>query len=248
MERIVDVIAPRNTFDLLLKVMALIASFTAFDYFVSTATEGFSANNVIIEIAITLLIAAPFGLFVMGVMAVQRRLKERLKHLAETDQLTGLSNRQAFLESAHKKLQGRPTSTVLMIDVDHFKSINDKYGHFVGDVALRRVGKHLTENTRSGDVVGRLGGEEFAVLLIDADKATAETISARICQAIRVDEVEDTHGNAIRFDLTMSVGGVIALPQQNLAELIRNADNALYMAKSTGRARTVFYERKLRYT
>ncbi|WP_158497387.1 GGDEF domain-containing protein [Limimaricola cinnabarinus] len=247
MEKIVDVIAPKNTFDLLLKVLALIISFTAFDYFADRATQSITGESVSIELIITLLVAAPFGFFVMGVMAVQRRLKERLKKIAETDQLTGLANRQAFLEISHRKLSEQPSSTVLMIDVDHFKAVNDEYGHSVGDFSLCRVGKHLTDNTRAGDVVGRLGGEEFAVLLVNADKATALTVSTRICQPININDIEDLDGNAISFDLSMSVGGVIALPGQNLTELIRNADNALYSAKSTGRARTVFYKQELRH-
>lgn len=245
MERVVDVIAPRNAFDLFLKVMALITSFTAFDYFVNQTAGSLLEAGAAVEAVITIFIAAPFGVFVMAVMAAQRRLKERLRYLAEIDHLTGLLNRQAFLACAHKKLQEKPCSTVLMIDVDHFKSINDEYGHFTGDAALRRVGKHLTENTRAGDIVGRLGGEEFAILLVDSDRDKAETVAGRICQKIKIDEIEDTCRNAVVFDLTMSVGGVIAHPEQNLTELIRIADGALYTAKSTGRARAVFFERGL---
>lgn len=244
MDKIVDVVAPRSTVDLLLKVMVLISLFAAFDYFVGYAMKDLTSKNIIIEISTTLFIAAPFGFFVMSVMAVQRRLKEKLRYLAETDQLTGLANRQAFLNRAGKILDEKPNSTILMIDVDHFKAVNDKYGHFIGDISLRSVGKHLTNNIRDGDVVGRIGGEEFAVLLMNSDKTTAEAISTRICQPIHIDAAGALDENAPSFDLTMSVGGVMALPGQSLTELIRHADDALYNAKSTGRARTVFYERE----
>lgn len=244
MEKIVDIIAPRSSADLLLKVMMLIVAFTAFDYVVGRTMSDFTKTSVIIELFVTLLIAAPFGLFVMSIMAVQRQLKERLRVLAETDQLTGLANRQAFLSRAAEKVSMHPNSTVMMIDVDHFKAVNDQYGHGVGDISLRRVGQHLTDSIRTDDIIGRIGGEEFAVLLIDADKTTAERVSSRICQPITVHVPKDLKEDISSFDLTVSVGSVMALPGQNLTELFRHADHALYRAKSNGRARTEFYEQE----
>ncbi|WP_299740935.1 GGDEF domain-containing protein [uncultured Roseobacter sp.] len=242
MEKIVDIVAPRNSIDLFLKVLALISSFTAFDYFIGEAMRNLTSTSIMIELVTTLFIAAPFGIFVMSIMGIQRRLKEKLRYLAETDQLTGLANRQAFMARAGAALSEQPNSTILMIDVDHFKRVNDTHGHFVGDISLRLVARHLVENVRAGDVVGRLGGEEFAVMLTNADKITAEYVSARICKPMEVDAAADLDKSAPSFVLTMSVGGIMALPGQNLTELIRHADAALYTAKSTGRARAVFYE------
>lgn len=242
MEKIVDIIAPRNRVDLILKVTVLIVAFTSFDYVVGRAMSDFTKSNVIIELLVTLSIAAPFGFFVMSIMAVQRKLKERLRFLAETDQLTGLPNRQAFLSRATEKILAQPNSTIMMIDVDHFKAVNDKYGHYIGDISLRRVGRHLTNSIRTGDIVGRIGGEEFAVLLMDADKTTAELVSSRICQPIKIDVAKDLEVDMPSFELTMSLGGVMALPGQNLNALIRHADHALYRAKASGRARAVFFE------
>ncbi len=243
MEKLVDIVAPQNPIDLLFKVLVLISVFTAFDYFIGQAMKSLTSTSLMIELLTTLFIAAPFGFFVMSIMAVQRQLKEKLRHLAETDQLTGLANRQAFLARACKALSKYPSSTILMVDVDHFKAVNDTYGHFLGDISLRRVGNHLTENARAGDVVGRLGGEEFAVLLTNVDRVTAESVSARICMPINIDATGDFDENAPRLVLTMSVGGVMALPGQDLSELLRHADDALYNAKTAGRARAVFHER-----
>lgn len=244
MEKIVDIVAPRSFADMIIKVMLLIVSFTAFDYFVGRLMMNLTEGSIAIELLTTLVIAAPFGIFVMSVMAVQRRLKEKLRYLSETDQLTGLSNRQAFMTRAAEKLSKHSNATVLMIDVDHFKAVNDKHGHFVGDISLRCVGKHLADNTRSDDLVARIGGEEFAVILLNADAKTAEWVSSRICQPIKIDVAKEFDIDTPSFDLTMSVGGVMALAGQNLTDLMRHADDALYRAKSTGRSRVVFYEPK----
>lgn len=244
MEKIVDIIAPRNIVDLIVKVIVLIVAFTAFDYFIGQAMMDLTKISIVAELVVTLLIAAPFGLFVMSIMAVQRRLKERLRVLAEVDQLTGLANRKTFLERATEKISEQPNSAVLMIDVDHFKAINDKYGHGVGDISLRSVGRYLMDSVRDVDVVGRLGGEEFAVLLIGSNRTLAESVSSRICQPIKINPAKHLNEDIPSFDLTMSVGIVIALPGQDLTALIRQADRALYSAKSKGRARAEFYEKE----
>lgn len=202
----------------------------------------FTQHSLPADLIVTTVIAAPFGVFVMGVMAVQRKLKERLRHLSETDQLTGLYNRQAFLTRAAEKLSKHPDATILMIDVDHFKAVNDKYGHFIGDACLRRVGQHLSNCMRTGDVVGRIGGEEFAAILLDTDVRAADLVSSNVCRPIEVDGFKDIDIEMVCTRVTMSVGGIMALPGQDLTELMRYADQALYRAKSDGRARVVFYE------
>jgi diguanylate cyclase (GGDEF)-like protein len=242
-EKIVDIVAPRNALDLLLKVAILIGSFTVFDYYVCLIAFRFFEPDLAVELTITTFIAAPFGFFVMGIMSVQRRLKERLHEYAQTDQLTGLLNRQAFLNEARDVFGPGGGGTVLMIDVDHFKSVNDTHGHFVGDICLRQVGEHLRACTRSTDIVGRIGGEEFVVVMPDTNVEIADKISARICAPITIDAVEDFDADLAQFEITMSVGGVMSLPGQDLTELMRHADVAMYHAKDTGRARVVFFGR-----
>ncbi|WP_055296349.1 GGDEF domain-containing protein [Loktanella sp. 5RATIMAR09] len=244
MEKIVDIVAPRSVIDLILKVAILLLAYIAIDQTVGNAMQDLIRDHPLIDPLMTIVLGAPFVFFVMSTMGVQRKLKERLQYLAETDQLTGLANRQTFLERASKALAEHPHSTVLMIDVDHFKAVNDTYGHFAGDISLRTVSNHLSDNVRAEDIVGRLGGEEFAVLLRNADRKKAEAVSARICGPITIDTAGDLDEDPPSFDLTMSVGGIMALPGQSLTELIRHADEALYRAKSTGRARAVFYERE----
>jgi predicted signal transduction protein with EAL and GGDEF domain len=116
--------------DLVHNNIVLIVTFTAFDHFIGRLVVDLTEGNIVAELIQTLIIVAPFGFFVMSVMAVQRRLKEQLRHLLETDQLTGLTNRQSFLNRTIQELSKHPKSTVLMIDVDHYKAIKDKHGHF----------------------------------------------------------------------------------------------------------------------
>ena len=228
---------------MLFKVLILILSFTFFDYAIDQLLFGFTQRGLAAELFVTTAIAAPFGFFVMGIMTVQRTLKERLRRLSETDQLTGLFNRHAFLTRAHEKLVNASSTTILMVDVDHFKRINDQYGHFVGDICLRHVANHLRACTRSDDIIGRIGGEEFAIILTNADVANVGLVSSRVCQPITFDAAKDIDAGIESFEVTMSAGGIVALPGQDLTELMRYADQALYAAKANGRARVVFYER-----
>ena len=117
--------------------------------------------------------AAYAGIGTCMVFLVATDLSEQMKQLAITDQLTGVLNRRGFQDGALRSIsQARRTGaalTAVMADLDHFKRINDTYGHGVGDLALRRFAAHLSSELRQGDLVGRVGGEEFALLLVDTD-------------------------------------------------------------------------------
>lgn len=244
MEDFVDLVAPRNLPDLLFKAFVLVGAFTAFDYFVDLLTTDMVAGNVAAGLFVTFLIGAPFGLFVMGIMAIQRRLKTQLRHFAQTDHLTGLLNRQAFMEKAEIRLRHDPDPMVLMMDLDRFKAVNDTHGHFIGDLCLRLVGEHLRQHLSPDDLVGRIGGEEFAIVLSRSSIAETEAVVQSICQPIPITAANDFHSQIPAFDLTMSIGAVFALPGQGMTELLRFADDALYRAKDAGRARIVFYDAK----
>lgn len=174
------------------------------------------------------------------VLMTNERADERNRLLAMQDELTGLSNRRFIMEAlalqlAQTRRNGKPVS-VLMIDVDHFKSINDTYGHLSGDRVLRNLATSLRSRLRAQDMAGRWGGEEFLVVLPDTDAAGA-TILAGNLRA----EVEDARWSAQdgrSIPLTLSIGvHMCDSATEELDTVISAADQALYRAKQAGRNR-----------
>lgn len=121
-----------------------------------------------------------------------------------------------------------------MLDIDHFKRVNDLHGHAVGDQALKTVAQACLTQLRSGDVIGRLGGEEFGVLLPETGWEEARRAGQRLCQAVRA--LEMRHGEA-SVTVTLSLGLAALKPGRNFEDLMRAADQALYQAKAAGRDR-----------
>jgi diguanylate cyclase (GGDEF)-like protein len=168
--------------------------------------------------------------------------KERSEHVhrtaASTDALTGIANRRGFLDEAERLIRRQAWKnqpvTVLMFDLDHFKSINDRFGHAVGDEALRLFARTAIVTLRSTDVIGRLGGEEFAAIL-PGDLAVAASAAERVRSAF---EAAGREIAGLSIGVTVSIGAATAyeLPCDLLALLVR-ADSALYRAKQAGRNR-----------
>jgi diguanylate cyclase (GGDEF)-like protein len=153
---------------------------------------------------------------------------------AQTDELTGLMNRRAFFEHAQVLYEqcrhNRQPLCALMMDMDHFKEINDTYGHQAGDQVLRQIGGVISASFRQADVYGRLGGEEFAVLLPNTSLETARAIAEQLIKAISSLSSAPVHG------LTASLGVASTHAQdQDLHGLMNTADKALYRAKALGR-------------
>jgi len=161
----------------------------------------------------------------------------RLKDAATTDMLTGLSNRRAFHETAMATValahrQRRPLAA-LMIDADHFKTINDNYGHDVGDVVLVAMADLLRRQARPGDLLARLGGEEFALIMPATDDVDAAVMAERIRLAVEATPVLTRAGH---LRLTISVGvSTLGPTMTTLDQLLQGADQALYRAKRDGR-------------
>jgi diguanylate cyclase (GGDEF)-like protein len=158
---------------------------------------------------------------------------------ASVDTLTGLVNRRAVGRAADEAMahvRAGGTYALLLIDIDHFKSINDLLGHNAGDRALARVGVIIAENVREGDVAGRFGGEEFIVLMRDADRERALAVAERLRSAIETSGLAYADG----APMTISVGVSYARKSDTTSEaLIERADRALYRAKNAGRNRVV---------
>jgi diguanylate cyclase (GGDEF)-like protein len=174
----------------------------------------------------------------------RRRLDEELRRAAETDPLTGVSDRRRFFAVAAQALADSEAAehplSLLMVDIDHFKSINDRFGHAAGDEVLRTAARRMAEAVRLEDTVGRLGGEEFAVLLPNLDGAAAAAVAERL-RAVAADPPIEV-GEA-RIAARISVGGVTHRGgPASLDTLLERADQALYDAKRGGRDRVVFVE------
>lgn len=158
-----------------------------------------------------------------------------LRTIAYTDALTKLLSRRAWLDGVEKAidraLRESSTLSMLMLDLDHFKHVNDRFGHQVGDQVLKKTSEVINSFVRKHDLVGRLGGEEFAVCLIGAGLDTAATIAARINDEISALAFEGLSG----LRCTVSVGVAELLPGERLSGLLKRADDALYVAKQQGR-------------
>jgi len=163
------------------------------------------------------------------------------EELAATDALTGLNNRRAFEERARAELLRsqrymRPL-TLLMIDIDHFKTVNDSFGHHAGDLTLKAIARTLNDAKRESDIVGRVGGEEFAVLLPETTNEAAWSFAERLCALVK--ECSPAF-EGVSPALTVSIGVAAArVDTAGIEPLMRQADQALYEAKRLGRDRIV---------
>ena len=169
----------------------------------------------------------------------RKRAELALKHRANTDHLTGVASRGYFLtraaqEIARARRYGSPLA-LAMIDLDHFKNINDAYGHQFGDVVLKELAAICRRELRAVDLIGRLGGEEFVVLLPETALKRALDVAERLRQAINAREVPREQGAAVHF--TASIGIATLDADTDIDALLSRADKALYNAKQSGRNR-----------
>lgn len=170
----------------------------------------------------------------------RKTIEHKLQRLAATDSLTGLYNRRALLRAAVKQLRQdrRAPLSVLAVDIDHFKRINDEHGHPVGDQALRGVAQRLTETLRTDALLGRVGGEEFVVVLPGVALADALAVGERLRAAFEdIPLVVDDEDADLALSLTLSIGITQRHERDSLKTLMVRADSALYRAKETGRNR-----------
>jgi two-component system cell cycle response regulator len=181
----------------------------------------------------------------------RRRLQEQLDAnyrrslaLALTDELTGLYNRRylvAHLDEVMARVgSDDAAAALLMFDIDHFKRVNDSWGHAAGDEVLRQIAVRALDSVRSVDLVARLGGEEFAVVMPETGLAVAATVAERLRLAI-ASEPFDWRAGGRRLRVTVSIGATTATIGDDRDGLLKRADDALYQAKSAGRNRVVVH-------
>lgn len=172
------------------------------------------------------------------------RIQEELRRLATTDGLTKASNRRHFLELSEKEFQRakryQHPMSVIMIDADHFKNINDTFGHDTGDTVLRELTKTVLNELRNSDLFGRIGGEEFAATLPETDEASAIQVGERLRETIAALALK---AGSESFQFTVSIG-IAMLGEDDLefSTILKRADSALYKAKETGRNKVMLAE------
>ncbi|CAG37680.1 sensor domain-containing diguanylate cyclase [Desulfotalea psychrophila] len=177
-------------------------------------------------------------LWMMDDATKRKKAEEKLVRIAATDSLTKLNNRRHFFSLGHEELalhlhNAQPLS-VLMLDIDHFKNVNDTLGHQAGDKVLKIFSKICAVNLRSVDIIGRIGGEEFAVILTNTPRSQAQRTAERIRLAI---ETSPEFTKQSLPKITVSIGIATNQPPENLDAIICRADKNLYQAKSNGRNR-----------
>jgi len=198
----------------------------------------FSLLRVAAEIAAVIAFVISF----LVVDAIRRILKGKrsVERLAMTDDLTGLANRRAFLAAAEQAIAQidsvARSPTLLIVDLDHFKRVNDVYGHRAGDQALQAAAQALARSVREGDFVGRLGGEEFVVLVDAADEETARRAAESARAAIAAMRVTTPNGE---IAVTASIGCSALVAEDSVSAALERADEALYAAKRAGRNQIV---------
>lgn len=200
-----------------------------------------SIINITIASVVLVALTRYFELSRHEALSIIEEKNRELQRLATTDPLTGLLNRRAFFDLAEKEI-GRcmryaNSCAIIMMDIDHFKSINDTHGHQAGDLVLQRLSQLIKKELRLNDLAARFGGEEFVLLISESDLAMAHSIAERLRQQIEQHVVVTDDE---RISLTVSLGvSVYTKEDKDIDTLIARADEALYIAKHRGRNRVV---------
>ncbi len=201
-------------------------------------TKPFNPNELRARIAI--------GQRILDLETRLRAARDQLRELATRDSLTGLLNRRAIYEHAEAALararrEARPLG-LAMLDIDHFKSVNDRFGHAVGDQALCLVADTIIRSRRPYDWVGRWGGEEFLLVLPGAGPEEAGKVAERVRAAVAAASLRLQDGGHLRLQVSVGVAGTSRATPATLDMLIQQADEALYCAKRAGRNRVCVYQ------
>ncbi|MFH2091840.1 MAG: ABC transporter substrate binding protein [Pseudomonadota bacterium] len=175
-------------------------------------------------------------------IAERVKLEKEIRKLASIDPLTGINNRRSFMEKATNEFirsqRYKSALSVLMLDIDYFKTINDTHGHHIGDVCLKSFTNVCLSALRNNDFIGRMGGEEFAVILVETDKAEAIHVAERLRSQVAQTVITE---DSISLQVQVSVGvSQLSEDDDSVEDTILKADKALYMAKKQGRNRVVF--------
>jgi diguanylate cyclase (GGDEF)-like protein len=202
--------------------------------------EEFDTQYALMSVRIGVALMALAPITVASVMAARNELLAQLRQLASHDPLTGVLNRRAFIEACCERQAQRPwcsrPAAVLVLDIDHFKKINDTWGHAVGDKVLATFARTVRECLRGADLLGRFGGEEFVALMCDCNGDEAMGVAERVRAAVAHTVVHLDGGLSVEITVSIGVAAADLMPPV-LDPLLAAADKALYVAKDAGRDR-----------
>ncbi len=201
-------------------------------------SRGLDLPGAIASLLLPVILGGPVMFYTQLRSAQLAEANRKLEALAATDWLTDCLNRRAFTTRVDNALASGHAegNALLVIDADHFKTINDRFGHHRGDEVLQLIAEAIRANVRDGDLVGRLGGEEFGVFMHGANAIVAQHVGERIRKAINALFVRS---DDIAQRLSVSIGGATFVGTIGFAELFRAADQRLYDAKRQGRNRVL---------
>ncbi|MCF3935507.1 GGDEF domain-containing protein [Acuticoccus sp. M5D2P5] len=232
----------RSRIEAILFWVLLVFALQYFPRAILTARNGWPTDAAVVEHSGVLMMHVSLGLVSAGLaiivlVASLADLIERLRSERNRDDLTGLYNRRGFAEKAHALLASSADPVfAIMCDIDHFKGINDRFGHAAGDRVLTAVGQSIANRVRDGDIAGRLGGEEFSVVVVGLQAHEAAALAERLRMAVF--ELRNL-AEPEMAGLSASFGVAERRPGENLWNVIERADAALYDAKAEGRNRVV---------
>lgn len=205
-----------------------------------------------LNLAVLILFLGALYFFIGRLLQNIKEAQQKLVELATIDDLTQLYNRRYFFERFDQEMERakryqRPLSCIIL-DIDHFKTVNDTYGHLTGDQVLRDISEVLKKNCRQSDLAGRYGGEELIVLLPETDSAGAMIIAERIREMI--EQHQTVNGKGVTIQVTVSLGvASLTGPELRIIDkherIVQYADDALLLAKKEGRNRIKIYKPEL---
>ncbi len=185
-----------------------------------------------LSLTLTIVIAFPATYLIASANLKAFDLTQELRQLVERDRLTDVATRDYFFS----RMEAEPDAygVSVMVDIDHFKSINDSHGHLVGDAVIRDVAEVLRSCCRAEDIICRFGGEEFVIFLASADKDAGATMAERMRKAVEAHQIS---ADEMTLQATVSVGASLKEHADSITHAIKRADDALYRAKKAGRNR-----------
>lgn len=225
---------------LILVIVVMLAS-----VIISMVLYGKILPETMIIVVVVTLVTAPFGLYFFSTMILQLNNSEvKLRSLSISDDLTGVYNRRYFIEQADKELAKAKRYgnifSIILLDIDNFKNINDNYGHFGGDAVIKALAQACNNHLRSTDVFARYGGEEFVFLIPESDKSDIHFFAERVRQRLESTAVT-YHDRDIHFTVSLGVK-TFDVSIDSLEVMLKKADAALYEAKRSGKNCVVIYD------
>lgn len=214
-------------------------------------SQGHSLNTeiaAILSVCVSAAVAPPIAWILVDMLLRIHAVEQEMRSLASYDSLTGLLSRHAFFDNANNYVslakRENKTFAVMIIDLDHFKSINDRYGHPAGDAVLQLFADVINSVARRSDIAGRLGGEEFAMVLPSTSTAEALEFAERLHGAIHK-AVLKFKGKAIKYTASIGLTEFDTDSEDSIDDLLARADLALYQAKQSGRNQTATFNPQL---